>query len=239
MPRFSISSNNMTDDRAIITGDDVRHINKVLRLNIDDEIILFDDLGNEYISRILNIGKTAVETRIVSKYKVNRESPIKLTLLQALTKGDKMDLIVQKATELGVEKIVPVVTVRSYVRNTRKIDRWQKIADESIKQCARNLSPKVHNEEKFEHAVNKYRSDLNILFFEINDGNSLNDLQKQNLHPKTITLVIGPEGGFTNSEALYARNSGYYVLNLGPRVLRSETASITALAIIQYIFGDI
>lgn len=224
---------------AEIRDDDVRHINKVLRLKPGDNIILFDNVGNEYKSVILNIGKQVVETRIVSKWNVNRESPVNITLMQALTKGDKMDLIVQKATELGVQRIVPVVTERSEVRNTRKIDRWQKIADESIKQCARNKSPIVLGEQIFEHAVDKYSSDLNILFYEKHDQTNLNDLEKKNLSPGSISILIGPEGGFTESEVSYARNSGYTILNLGPRILRSETTSIVTLAIIQHIFGDI
>lgn len=240
MPRFKIDKNQIKNDTVILSGDDVKHISRVLRHGIGDELILFDGYGTEYTSRIEKSGKSEIEATIVSRQMVNRESPIQITLLQSITKGEKMDMIIQKATELGVNHIVPIVCEHSDVRNTKKISRWQRIADESIKQCARIKSPKIHDEINFESAVIEFRSDLNLLFYEKHCEHNLFELKREDItHPISITIIIGPEGGFSESEVSIAENHGYLLLNLGPRILRSETAAIVSISIIQHIFGDI
>lgn len=239
MPRFRILSNQIKDGTSTISGSDVKHIHNVLRLGVGDELILFDENGYEYVSSITAINNRIIESRIIRTSIINRESPLEITILQAIIKGDKMDFIVQKATELGVSSIVPVVTARSEVRNSKKIARWQKIADESIKQCGRHFSPIVHEEINFEGAIEKYRSDLNILFFEKTKDTGLKDIKINTVSPSTVSILIGPEGGFTDNESALAHDSGYIAVSLGPRILRSETASIVSVSLIQHIYGDI
>ena len=240
MPRFKIDQNQIKNDTVILSGDDVKHINRVLRHGIGDELILFDGYGTEYTTRIEKSGKSEIEAIIISRTSVNRESPVQITLLQSITKGEKMDMIVQKATELGVNRIVPISCKHSDVRNTKKISRWQRIADEAIKQCARIKSPEIYDEMNFESAVIKFRSDLNLLFYEKYCELDLSELNGEKLaHPESITIIIGPEGGFAQTEASFAKSKGYLLLNLGPRILRSETAAIVSISIIQHIFGDI
>lgn len=238
MPRFKISKDQITEKKLLISGIDYRHIAKVLRIKQDDRIILFDDKGIEYECLIKEVRSRELEAEIVKKYEVNRESNLKITLFQGITKGDRMDLIVQKATELGVNSIYPVVTERSEVRNTNKILRWQKIADESIKQCGRIISPSVNPETKFKQVIDIQISDLNLIFYENERSFTINDL-KNYKSINSISILIGPVGGFTHNEVRLAEYNNFKSIGLGPRIMRSETASIAAITLIQHHFGDI
>ncbi len=149
-----------------------------------------------------------------------------------------MDLIVQKATELGVKNIYPIITERSEVKNTNKIPRWQKIADESIKQCGRSISPKIHSELNFKNIFEQIKSDLNIIFYEIEENSSIKDVFA-NDQINSVSLIIGPEGGFTENEVKLSLDHSFNSVGLGKRILRAETAAIAAITLIQHYFGDI
>lgn len=166
MPRFKVKEQQIIGRKVTISGTDYKHIVKVLRIKPDNKIILFDSKGTEYDCIVKDIFNKELVAEIINKYEINRESHLNISLFQGITKGDKMDLIVQKATELGVNSIYPVATERSEVRNTNKISRWQKIADESIKQCGRTNSPSVNTEIKFNELFDIQKSDLNLIFYE-------------------------------------------------------------------------
>ncbi len=238
MPRFKINQFQITGNNVIIAGNDYRHIVKVLRFSVNDKIILFDVKGLEYDCVIKEILKKELTLEIINQYTINRESDLNIILFQAITKGDKMDLIVQKATELGVNSIYPVATERSEVRNTNKISRWQKIADESIKQCGRTKSPSVNTEIKFNEVFDIPKSDLNLIFYENEKSLKIKNL-KNNKNINSVSILIGPEGGFSENEVKIAELSNYKSISVGPRILRSETASITAIILLQHHFGDI
>lgn len=238
MPRFKINQFQITGNNVIIAGNDYRHIVKVLRFSVNDKIILFDVKGLEYDCVIKEILKKELTLEIINQYTINRESDLNIILFQAITKGDKMDLIVQKATELGVNSIYPVATERSEVRNTNKISRWQKIADESIKQCGRTKSPSVNTEIKFNEVFDIPKSDLNLIFYENEKSLKIKNL-KVNKNINSVSILIGPEGGFSENEVKIAELSNFKSISVGPRILRSETASITAITLLQHHFGDI
>ncbi len=238
MPRFKINSEDISENLVRIEGDNYRHIALVLRMKVDDNVMLFDSDGVEYDCVIKRISKNDLLAEIVNNNKINRESPIKTTLFQAIIKGDRMDLIIQKATELGVNSIYPIVTDRSDVKNTNKIQRWQKIADESIKQCGRAVSPKVHSEIKFKQVFELEKSDLNLIFYEIENSLTITDIRSSS-KIESASLIIGPEGGFTENEVALAEDNNFKSVGIGPRILRSETASIAAITLIQHYFGDI
>jgi 16S rRNA (uracil1498-N3)-methyltransferase len=238
MPRFKINKDQIRDNKIIISGDDYKHIVKVLRFSVDDKIILFDSKGLEYECVIKEISKKELAAEIVNQYITDRESNLNITLFQGITKGDKMDFIVQKATELGVKSIFPVVTQRSEVRNTNKISRWQKIADESIKQCGRTKSPSVNPEIKFKKVFDIPKSDLDLIFYENEKSLKINNL-KHNADITSVSILIGPEGGFSEREVETAQSNNFKSIGFGPRILRSETASIAAITLIQHCFGDI
>jgi len=238
MPRFQINQNQITNNNVIISGDDYKHIVKVLRIKPDNKIILFDSKGTEYDCIVKDILNKELVAEIINKHEVNRESNLNIVLFQAITKGDKMDLIVQKATELGVNSIYPVATERSEVRNTNKIPRWQKIADESIKQCGRTKSPSVNPEIKFNELFDIPKSDLNLIFYENEKSLKIKNL-KNNKNINSVSILIGPEGGFSENEVKIAELNNFKSIGVGPRILRSETASIAAITLLQHHFGDI
>ncbi len=224
----------------MIAGADYRHIVKVLRLKPGHELVLFDETSHEHIGKIVEINKTELRVAILASTKVNVESDAKITLVQGIPKGNKMDLIIEKATELGVSSIVPVVTERSQVRQTNKIMRWQRIATESSKQCGRVIPPRIHELIAFDNSrIYCDGSDLKLIFYERSKA-KLSDYIKNISQPSaSVTIFIGPEGGFSESEINLAMEWGFSSVGLGPRTLRTETAAIVAIVLIQHILGDI
>jgi 16S rRNA (uracil1498-N3)-methyltransferase len=240
MPRFPVKQNQIKNQEAIISGTDCRHIIKVLRLRVGHEITLFDENGIEHIGAISKLGTREIKVAIAESRKVETESSLNITLLQGIPKGNKMDFIVEKATELGVKTIVPVITERSQIRETRKIAKWQRIAIESSKQCGRIVPTEIQKAKGFHEAIKlNFAKYLRIIFYE-QCKEKLNSIMNNNSKSVVdIVFFIGPEGGFTEKEVIEAKETGFIPAGLGPRILRTETASIVAIAILQYIFGDI
>jgi len=240
MPRFPIKSSEITDNKVLITGDNFKHISKVLRLKPKNKLILFDEKYNEHEGIIIFIGKNEIEIEIQKSKVNNKESNIDIHLYQSVPKGSKMDLIVQKTTELGVKSITPIRTQRGIVQNTRKSPRWEKIVIESCKQCGRSQLTKINEFLDYKNIKeNITENSLNLLFFE-NEEKSLKEfLKNTNNNYQTINIIVGPEGGFTQEEIEYAVNNKINIVGLGPRILRVETASIAAVTAIQFHFGDL
>lgn len=240
MPRFPVDEKNIDGGKATISGTDYRHIVKVLRMKEGDAITLFDENALEYEGRISHVGRREILVDIHSARKAETDSPLRITLLQGLPKGDKMDFIVEKATELGVHAIVPVVTERSQVRAFDRRRRWERIALESSKQCGRTKPPAVENTLNFSEAI-KCNVDYDLaIILHVGSQVSLKDFLSYSLqHPKNIIVLIGPEGGFSENEVLLASEMGFTPLGLGPRTLRTETAGIAVLSIIQFHHGDL
>jgi len=240
MPRFPIAENQVNNAEALISGTDYKHIVKVLRLKTGDEITLFDTNSTEYYGKIKEIGKRDIIVAIERSRQVNTESPIDVTLLQGLPKGDKMDYIIEKATELGVTRVVPVITERSQVRERDRMKRWERIASEASKQCGRTKPTIIENTLDFDGAIKLYsKSELPIILH-VNCEVSAKSYIKNSLQaPQNIVLFVGPEGGFTDNEVLLGNKMGFISLGLGPRVLRTETASISVLSVLQFHYGDL
>lgn len=240
MARFPISKRNISNRQVIITGSDYRHIVKVLRLKPGQEVVLFDETSFEHVGKIIEINKTEIRVEILTSTEVKVESDTKITLLQGIPKGSKMDFIIQKATELGVTSIVPVVTERSQVSETKKAPRWRRIATESSKQCGRVTAPKIQEVIGFHDCgIYCHGSDLRLICYE-RSKSKLSDYIKNASQPLiTVIIFIGPEGGFAESEINLATEWGFSPVGLGPRILRTETASVVAVALIQHILGDI
>lgn len=240
MPRFPIAENQIDNNEARISGTDYKHMVKVLRLKPGDEITLFDSNSTEYQGKIREIGKREIFIDIESSNKVNTESPIEITLLQGLPKADKMDYIIEKATELGVTRIVPVITGRSQIRDRDRKKRWERIALEASKQCGRTKPTIIENTLEFEEAVKIYaKKELAIILHVESEVMAKSYIKKSLQAPQNIVLFVGPEGGFTDNEVLLGNKMGFISLGLGPRVLRTETASISVLSVIQFHYGDL
>ncbi len=233
-------------NRPLQTGDHLaldpytcHRLTAVLRLETDRKIILFNGDGFEYLSTIIHIKRNQVSVTVLEKTKKNLESPLDIHLGQVISKGEKMDFVIQKATELGVKKITPLFSERSVVhlkqeRLENKIAHWQKIAIHAAEQCGRTEVPTI------EHAVAITEWIFNCnqktcLGLDPLSANRLNTLPI--LGP--VALLIGPEGGLTEEELSYAQKKGFQTVSLGPRILRTETAALVAITAIQYKTGDL
>lgn len=240
MPRFPIKEDQVHKGEAIISGTDYKHIVKVLRLKPGDSITLFDANSTEYYGKIRDIGKRDICVDIQASKQVSTESPIEITLLQGLPKGDKMDYIIEKATELGVKRIVPVITERAQIRDRDRKKRWDRIALEASKQCGRTNPTIIENTLDFDKALNVYAKKGLAIILHVNAEVLAKNYIKNSLQaPTNIVLFVGPEGGFTDNEVLLGNKMGFISLGLGPRVLRTETASIAVLSVLQFHYGDL
>lgn len=245
MPRFFVEQSNIYSNIINITGEDVNHIKKVLRLKCGDYITLCDGNGNDYLVEIEKFEAECVRTGIIRSEKSTTEPPIEVTLFQGLPKSDKMDFIIQKGVELGVGRIVPVITGRTVVRIENRQDaekksaRWQRISLEAAKQCNRGVVPKVEIPQEYEKALTAAQSaDLSVILYEKETKQGLRECIKKN-DIKKISVIIGPEGGFMEDEIERAGFYGIKPVTLGPRILRTETAGIAVLSILMYELGDV
>ena len=233
------SSNPKTDQRYVIDGGDFNHISNVLRMKVGDRLLVSYD-GKSDLCEIESFTDDSAILLVVEENYQNTELPISVTLFQALPKGDKTELIIQKAVELGVTEIVPVETSRCVVKidgkkKDGKISRWQAIAESAAKQSKRNVIPTVHDLLTFKQTMQIIKDfDLFLFPYENHDGmKSTVDALSQIKQGCKVAVFIGPEGGFSDQEVESATQNGAKVISLGKRILRAETASITALSMIM------
>ncbi|RJQ43941.1 MAG: 16S rRNA (uracil(1498)-N(3))-methyltransferase [Nitrospiraceae bacterium] len=244
MIRIFLPPDTLSTDKITITGDQARHLSVVLRTAPSDHLIIFDGTGFKYTCNVLEVHKKEVIVEKIKKEFHSAESPLSITLAQGLPKSDKMDLIVQKSTELGVTQIIPLITERSQIRHTGKVERWQKIALSASQQCGRAQIPVIAYPISMEHYLREHLPveqfpQAHIIFSEAYSGNHLKEILTGFKGVGAISLLVGPEGGFSKEEITSAVKKGFIEASLGPRILRTETAPITAISIIQYELGDI
>jgi 16S rRNA (uracil1498-N3)-methyltransferase len=253
MPRIYLPISEIKNNRISIIGEKARYLNFVLRCRKGDELIIFDGKGNCYRTNISKSDRKEVVAELIEKFPCNTESHINITLVQGLLKGEKMDMVIQKATELGVKEIIPVITERSQLRQTRKVSRWKKIAEEASRQSGRSIIPIVHDPMEFKEFFSKQtcinyapQSPLTkggikgggIIFYE-EEGMKISEAVASFVpHSSSFFVVIGPEGGFTKEEIRFAGKEGLLVTSFGERILRAETAAISALTLVQFLLGD-
>ncbi len=220
------------------------HLTRVLRLEEGAALTLFNGAGGEYSATLgARHGKSGRTTaRVVAHDPVERESPLAITLLQGIARGERMDLIVQKATELGVARIVPVLAERSVVRvdakqRARKQEHWQSISISACEQCGRNRVPAVADPVQLGDAVTQLPPDAARVLLAVDGPTSLPAFAKQSAG-QPLAVLIGPEGGLADNELQFALANGFAGCRLGPRILRTETAGLAALAALQAVAGD-
>jgi 16S rRNA (uracil1498-N3)-methyltransferase len=245
MTRFFLPRKNIRDNQGLIDGQELVHLRKVLRLAPGDRITVFDDSGWEHEAVIRVLGAERGELEILRSYQPGRESPVQITLAVGLPKGEKMDFIVEKATELGVQTIIPFASSYSVPKlDERKIvkrtERWQKIAVSAAKQCGRTHTPDISLLWEYRKLVSKpWPQTLKLLFWEKEQHQSLDQVRERQGDAKAVLLAIGPEGGFTAEEAETARAQNFELIQLGRRILRAETAAVTAITLVQFLWGDL
>jgi 16S rRNA (uracil1498-N3)-methyltransferase len=217
--------------------DETRHLRDVLRLKMGDEVSAFDGAGREFLGRIASIGKHEATLELTEETKPSSpESPLSLTLAATVLNGEKYDLVVQKAVELGVVRLVPMQTIRGDVKVTdaaRRLVRWRRIAMEATKQCGRARLMEVAEPIAFNDIIKDAAAP--VLLFSERDGSGFSSLQPGS----ELTALIGPKGGWDDKELGFARDNGANVITLGGRIMRAETASIALVALLQHRFGDL
>lgn len=246
MPKFFVSNKQIKDNKIKIIGNDVNHIINVLRLDVNKEInICNKETGENYLTKIIEKDKEKIICEVLEKIKKEKDN-LEITIFQGLPKADKMELIIQKSTELGVKEINPVQMERCVVKldsktATKKIERWQKIAEASAKQCKRNNIPHIGYIKNIRDICNEIKN-YDIVFVPYENENqysfkkTLQEIKKDNLK---IAIVIGPEGGFEGKEINELKKSGAKIVTLGKRILRTETVAIAMVSSIMYEFGNL
>ncbi len=229
------------DSRVKFGGAAAAHVTRVLRLKAGDAVTLFNGDGSDYPSRLVSIGRNTVEAEVAGSALARTESRLAITLIQGIARAERMDLVVQKATELGVAAILPVATARSVVKldrdsRERKLAHWRGIAVSACEQCGRARIPSIAVPRTLAEQLAGPPSEHARLLLTPGAQLSLGAAARGET---AIEILVGPEGGLTDGERQAALDAGYRSCRLGPRVLRSETAAIAALAVIQAVTGDL
>jgi 16S rRNA (uracil1498-N3)-methyltransferase len=244
---------NANRERVELATDEARHLREVLRLKAGAEVYVFDGTGREFHCRIEESRREVAQLEVIGEVAPARpESSLNLTLAVALLKGEKFDLVVQKATELGVARIVPVVTKLADIRlrdesdATRRVVRWQRIALEAAKQSGRAVVPEIVDPVSFAAVLQNARLDsaadaeFRHLMFSEREGESLEAARgRMGANVSALTALVGSEGGWTNEELAAARAASWTIVTLGGRTLRAETAAIAVTVLLQHLAGDL
>ena len=239
MHRFYTPPDSFHDERVLLNASETRHLRDVLRLGVGSNVNVFDGEGHEFLCTVTLICKIDAELLIISEQPPSSpESTLDLTLAATMLKGDKFDLVVQKSVELGVNHLVALNTIRCDVKikeSTTRIDRWRKIALEAAKQSGRARLMKVSGPVAFDKFLQGLSRDEDAILFAEREGGRLS----QDFDGHKMTAIVGPEGGWDDSELADARSAGIDIVTLGGRIMRAETAAIAIAAVIQHRFGDI
>jgi 16S rRNA (uracil1498-N3)-methyltransferase len=244
--RLFVEPARLADEVVVLVDEDHRYLTRVLRLGVGETVVLFDGKSVEATARISRVGPRALELRIEERRPVLADTRPQVTLIQGLAKGDKLDLVVQKATELGLARFIPVTTARAVqrldvnaARALQRRARWQKIAREAARQSGRLDVPEIEGVTTLTTALRASAKDaLKLMLWE---GARQTPLRGElpATPPQQIVIVVGPEGGFTVEEVEEARQDGFVAVGLGPRVLRTETAALVMLSILGFALGDL
>ena len=241
MPRFFTPTENFDGNTVKITGDDAYHIARALRMAVGDSVTVADMQGREHTCRLTKIRDEVCECEILSTTEGKTESPAEITLFMGYPKGDKLEVVIQKAVELGVSRIIPFESSRCVKRPRqdkaeKQGARLSRIAEEAAKQCGRSRLAEVLPPVNFKKALEEAKkADLALFCYEGDGTESLKSVLNQK-SAKSISVIVGCEGGFSFEEAALAKESGLVSVNLGPRILRCETAPTYVLSCISYVY---
>lgn len=238
--RFFVSPEQIGEEEAVIEGSIARQIGRVLRLTVGDAITLLDGVGGVYDAKITSITADRVKARILSRKANTNEPRVRLVLASCIPKSDRMELIVQKCTELGISEMILVQSERTITRLDasnleKKLDRWRKIAREAAEQCGRSKPPTLSGVVGFAELVKMIPEyPLTIVAWEEESGLALRDALREHGDAESVLVLIGPEGGLTEREVEAAKSAGAVSVSLGQRLLRTDTAAIATCAAVMY-----
>ncbi|HFC8472248.1 TPA: 16S rRNA (uracil(1498)-N(3))-methyltransferase [Neisseria subflava] len=239
MPRFYVDFA-LSPDSVVELPDDVVHHLNVLRVKNTEEIVLFNGNGKAYLALPEVLEKRRASVRILREEATDNESPLNITLVQAVSAAERMDFTLQKSVELGVAEIRPVISERCVVRLSgeraeKRVARWQEIVVSACEQSGRNIVPKVLPLTTYAQALQQLSQETTKLLMSLNRAQKLSDVRPQS---GKVVFMVGPEGGWTEKEEQQAFDAGFQSVTLGKRVLRTETASLAAIAAMQTLWGD-
>jgi 16S rRNA (uracil1498-N3)-methyltransferase len=242
---FFLGDNAVFEDTATVTGELYRHMARVLRLKQGDEVTLIDDGGRRLCGAIAEVGAKSLTVRITKEQPApEQQEGLRITLYQGLPKGEKLDLILQKCTELGVSEVVTFDAERSIVklrgeRSAGRLERCEKIVQEAARQSGRSSLPKVAIGGNLEQVLKNARQNVRLLLWEGERTTRLREVFEAYRSPESVAVVVGPEGGLSAGEVEQAIACGFTPVSLGQRILRTETAGLAMLSILQFYWGDI
>jgi len=241
--RFYAPPLSFTEASVRLDADEARHLTRVLRLGSGARVFVFDGEGGEYECEVARVAKHEVELNLLRRLDDTVESPLRLTLAQALIKGDKFDWVIQKATELGVTRIVPLVTDHADVKRAeeragQRLQRWRRISLEALKQCGRRRLVEICDPAPFDDFCGSTAHGACLIFSE-RGGENLAEVSAKLRDVNQLSLCVAPEGGWSEYELRMAASCGFTPVSLGSRILRAETAAIAAVSLAQHLFGDL
>lgn len=240
IPRIHVDQPLTDDDSLTLEGPAAHYLGRVLRLAAGQPLVLFNGDGRDYPARITSAGKSRMEVRLGQGAVVSTESPLPVTLAQVISRGDRMDYVIQKSVEMGVSAIQPLTSERCEVkldarREDKRLRHWQQVAASAAEQCGRAVVPPIAPLRALQEWLPEAPAGLGLVLHHRSQGNLV-----QTARPEAVTLLIGPEGGLSEGEITAAtEQAGFQPCTLGPRVLRTETAPVTALSVIQWLWGDL
>jgi 16S rRNA (uracil1498-N3)-methyltransferase len=240
--RFYAAPSSFAETSVRLDADEAHHLTRVLRLGSGARVFVFDGEGGEYECEVARVAKHEVELNLLRRLDDAVESPLRLTLAQALIKGDKFDWVIQKATELGVTRIIPLVTDHSDLKRAeeragQRLQRWRRISLEALKQCGRRRLVEICEPAPFDDFCGSTTGGERLIFSE-HGGESLAEVSAKLRGVNQLNICVASEGGWSEPELRKAASCGFTPVSLGIRTLRTETAAIVAVALAQHIFGD-
>ncbi len=245
MRRFFVRPEDVGARELRLQGDEAAHLGRVLRLSPGEQIGAFDGLGHEYVATVERLEAGGIVCQIVRQRDVQLTQMVSITLGQGLPKANKFEWVIQKTTELGVAEIVPLISERvvpqlSARHVTAKVARWEKLAREACKQCGRSVVPRLYAPMSLDAFFATFQgSDLKLVLWEGEERQRLHTVLTASGRVASVAIAIGPEGGLTPQEVARGASHGFVVVGLGERILRTETASMVVVALLQYHFGDL
>jgi 16S rRNA (uracil1498-N3)-methyltransferase len=244
MQRYFVKNEQFTDNKAVVIGDDARHIARVMRMSKGDKVICCNEKGQSSLCEIEDISDDEVNLRVVEWLDEAKELPIEVTIANGLPKGDKLELVIQKGTELGASAFIPFMADRSIVKwdskkGAKKVERWSKIAKEAAEQAHRTKVPEVLEPASLRELLQKSEAyDYKIVAYEeeakLGEKSNLASVLSNIEQGQSLLVVIGPEGGLSDNEVESFKDNGFVICGFGPRILRTETAPLYVLAAVSY-----
>ena len=244
--RFFAPALDAGDEIALLPKEEAEHLTRVLRLGPGDTVAVFDGRGQEFLARVVTADRRHVRVQVLTRIEPAAEAAVAITLVQAVLKGDRMDDIVRDAVMLGVARIQPIVTTRTEVTvaalgRAGRVERWKRVALASVKQSRRAVVPEIRGPLTFESWLDEPQSEATLMLVEpgtVSQAEKLSAVWRQKI-PTEASVVIGPEGGWTDGESRAAQERGIRLVTLGHRTLRADAVPVAAISVMQFLWGDL